>query len=122
MELVLRMRAPSRAPCENSFQAQIASLNVEDTVAVSSEYSNYVYVFSSNYAAELPKHTALNDPGRGPASDLIKPFKSLSGAPILFVQIGGRNSPTFEPSSTPSKTIERNNWARFLPKAELACL
>ena len=98
-----------------SCEAQIASLNVEE-VTVPPEYSDYVDVFSKDSVAEPPENTGINDyaidqeKGKqlsygpiyslGPveletlktyietnlASGFIRPSKSPTGAPILFVQ------------------------------------
>ena len=97
-----------------SQQAQISLLDVEK-VTISSKYTDYTNVFSPNSAAELPKHTGINDypidlidnkqPLYGPiyslgpmeletlktyiktnlANGFIKPSKSPAGAPILFI-------------------------------------
>ena len=98
-----------------SWTTQIGLLNANKaTTTVSSKYSDYTDVFLSKLAAELPKHTGINDhaiklkdgkrPPYGPiyslgpvelkmlkayiktnlANGFIRPFKSLAGAPILF--------------------------------------
>ncbi len=98
-----------------SRRAQIAHLKTDEApVKVPSEYVDFVDVFSPKLAAELPKHTEINDhatklvddrqPLYGPiyslgpveleilkayiennlASDFIRPSKSPTEAPILF--------------------------------------
>ena len=96
-------------------QAQIALLISEET-RISAEYSDFSNVFSSDSAAELPKHTKINNypinllddkqPPYGPiyslgpvelkilktyikvnlASGFIRPSKSTASTPILFVR------------------------------------
>ena len=97
-----------------SRQAQIALLDVEEVI-IPSEYTEYTDVFSSDSAAEPPKHTDINDysinliddkqPPYGPiyslrpveletlktyieinlANNFIRPSKSPTGASILFI-------------------------------------
>ena len=43
-----------------SWQAQISLLGVKK-VTIPSEYADYTNVFSSNFAAELPEYTSIND-------------------------------------------------------------
>ena len=43
-----------------SRQAQIALLDIKE-VTIPPEYTDYTNVFSPNSAAELPKHTSIND-------------------------------------------------------------
>ena len=98
-----------------SRRAQISSLDIEE-VTIPSEYANYTDVFSPDSAAELPKHTGINNhsigliddkqPPYGPiyslgpvelqilktyietnlANGFIRPFKSPAGAPIPFIR------------------------------------
>ena len=98
-----------------SWEAQIASLDVKK-VTIPSEYADYTDVFSPDSAAELPKHTGINNhlidliddkqPPYGPiyslgpveletlkpyietnlANSFIRPSKSPAGALILFIR------------------------------------
>ena len=102
-------------PIHPSRQAQVAALTSEET-GIPAEYSDFSDVFSSDSAAELSKHTGINDhsinllddkqPPYSPiyslgpveletlktyietnlASSFIRPSKFPAGAPILFVR------------------------------------
>ena len=105
---------PTTISIHPSCQAQVAALTSEENRTLA-EYSDFSNVFSSDSAAELQKHTKINDhpiylldnkqPPYGPiyslglvelemlkiyieanlASCFIRPSKSLASAPILFV-------------------------------------
>ena len=102
-------------PIYVSCQAQVAALISEET-GIPTEYSDFSNVLSSDSAAELPEYSGINDHPidllddkqllYGPIYSLgpveletlktyikanlvrgfIRPFKSLAGTPILFVQ------------------------------------
>ena len=106
---------PTTMPIYPSYQAQVASLNSEET-EIPAEYSDFSNVFSLDSTAELPEHTRINNhpinlldnkqPPYGPiysprpveseilktyikanlASSFIRLFKSLAGTLIPFVQ------------------------------------
>ena len=102
-------------PIHPTYQVQVAALMSEE-IGIPTEYSDFSNVFSSDSAAEVPKHIGINDypinlldNEQAPysliyslelveletlktyikanlASGFIRPFKSPVGAPILFVQ------------------------------------
>ena len=106
---------PTTIPIHLFSQAQVTMITSEET-GILTEYSKFSDVFSSNSAAELPKHTEINDhlinlldnkqTLYGPiyslgivelenlktyikanlANSFIKPSKSPSGCLILFVR------------------------------------
>ena len=112
---VLHMAAPSvNSNVLLFWQAQIASLDVEK-ITIPAEYLDYTNVLSPDSAAELPKHTGINNHlinliddkqlPYGPiyslrlvelemlktyiktnlANGFIRPSKSSTGASILFI-------------------------------------
>ena len=112
---VAAIAEPTTMPIHLSRQAQVATLMSEET-GIPTEYSEFSNIFSSDSAAELSKHTRINDhsidlldnkqPPYSPiyslgpvklemlktyieanlASGFIRPSKSPAGAPILFVR------------------------------------
>ena len=112
---VAALAEPTTMPIYPSCQAQVAALSSEET-GIPAKYSDFSNVFSSDFAAELPEHTRINNhlinllddkqPPYGPiyslglvelemlktyieanlASGFIRPSKSPAGAPILFIR------------------------------------
>ena len=57
---VATLAEPTTMPIHPSRQVQVAALTSEET-GIPTEYSDFSDVFSSDSAAELPKHTRIND-------------------------------------------------------------
>ena len=115
MVYIAALAEPIIMPIYPSCHTQVAALTSEK-IRISAEYSDFSNVFSSDSAAELPEHTGINNhpinllndkqPPYGLiynlepveletlknyikaniASGFIRPFKSPTGGPILFVQ------------------------------------
>ena len=111
---VAALAKPTTIPIYSSCQAKVTALTSEET-GILAEYSDFSNVFSLDSAAKLPEHTKINDHpidllnnkqtlygpiyslGRveleilktyieaGLVSNFIRPSKSPTGAPILFV-------------------------------------
>ena len=112
---VMALAEPTTIPTYPSCQAQVASSTSKET-GIPTEYFDFSNVFSSDSAEKLPEHNGINDYPinlldnkqlpYGPiynlglvglelwkiyieanlVSGFIKFSKSLSGAPILFIQ------------------------------------
>ena len=115
MVYIMALAEPITMPIYPSCQAQVSSLTSEET-GIPTEYSNFSNVFFSDSAAELPEHNGINDhpinlldDKQSPydliyslglvelgtlktyieanlVSGFIRPSKSPTDAPILFVQ------------------------------------
>ena len=60
MVLIIALAKPTTIPIYSSYQAQVATLMSEE-IGIHAEYSNFSNILSSDSAAELPKHTRIND-------------------------------------------------------------